>query len=63
MCFLRQVEGVLAHKLGVDKCQKEGVERVLQGKGEKPLRGYIERRHVMVVEWIALQPVFKVCAK
>ena len=53
----------MAHKLGVDKCQKEGVERVLQGKGEKPLRGYIERRQVMVVEWIALQPVFKVCAK
>ena len=36
---------------------------VLQAKGTKPLRGYIERRKAMVAEWVFLRPVFEVCVK
>ena len=30
---------------------------------DKPLREYIERRQATVAEWVALRPVFEVCAK
>ena len=63
MGFLPQVEGMTAQNLGVDTCQKEGAERVLKATGTKPLWEYIERRQATVAEWIALRPIFEVCAK
>ena len=33
------------------------------GNREKPLLEYIERRQATILEWVALQAVFDVCAK
>ena len=63
MGFLRQVKEVLEHNLGVDTWKMEGEERVLQATGTKPLQEYIERRQAIVADWVALLPVFNVCAK
>ena len=61
--FLRQVEGMIVQNLGVNTWQTEGADRVLQATGTKPLWEYIERRQATVAEWIALRPIFEVCAK
>ena len=61
--FLRQVAEMTARKLGVDKWQKEGEERVLQATGTKSLREYTERRKAKVAERVSLQPKFEVCTK
>ena len=36
---------------------------MLQAAGTKPLRDYINKRQATVAEWVALQPIFEVCAK
>ena len=36
---------------------------VLQATETKPLRGYIDKRQATVAEWVALWPIFEVCAK
>ena len=36
---------------------------MLQAGVTKPLREYIEKRHAMVEEWVALEPIFEVCTK
>ena len=42
---------------------KEGPNKVLQAAGTKPLREYIDKRQVKVLEWLALRPIFEVYAK
>ena len=42
--FLRQVDGMLTRKLGVDTWKNEGAKRELQVTGTKTLREYITRR-------------------
>ena len=61
--FMRQVTGMKAQKLGDENWQKEGAGGVIQEEGTKPLQDYINRRQVTVAEWVALRPIFKVCAK
>ena len=63
MVFLRQVAGMMARNLGVDTWQKDGVERVIQATGTKPLCEYIEGRKAVVVDWLSLRPIFKVFVK
>ena len=63
MGFMRQVTGKKARRLGDDNWRKEGPESVLQASGTEPLRDYINKRQVMVAEWVDLQPIFEVCAK
>ena len=63
MGFLRKVEGMTDQNMGINTWQKEGADRVLQATGTKPLWEYIERRQATVAEWIALRPIFEVCAK
>ena len=35
---------------------------VLQGAGTQPLRTYLDRRQVTFSDWVALRPIFDVCA-
>ena len=60
---MRQMTGMKAQKLGVKNWQKEGVDRVLQAEGTKPLREYTKIRQAEVSEWLALRPILKFCAK
>ena len=61
--FLRQVTGMKARRLGDKTWTKEGPDRVLQAAGTKSLREYIDKRQATVAEWVALRPIFEVCAK
>ena len=61
--FLRQVTGTKTQSLGNEPWIKEGADRVLQAAGTKPLWEYLNRRQAMVAEWVALRPIFEVCAK
>ena len=36
---------------------------MLQAEGKKPLKKYIDKRQAKVTEWVALRPIFEVCAK
>ena len=36
---------------------------MLQAEGTKLMREYINKRQVTVAEWVALCPIFEVCAK
>ena len=36
---------------------------MLQEAGKQPLQTYIEQMQVSVAEWVALRPIFEVCAK
>ena len=46
--FMMQVAGMSARKLGVDTCQNEGADRMLQATRTNPLQEYIERTQVAV---------------
>ena len=48
MGFLWQVAGIKARKLGVKTWKEEGVDRVLQAAGTKPIQEYIDRRQATV---------------
>ena len=63
MGFLRQVTWMKARRLGDNTWTKEGLERLIQTAGTKPLWEYINKKQAMVVEWVALRPIFEVCAK
>ena len=43
--------------------QKERTERVTQATGKNNLQEYINRRQETVAEWVAMRPIFEVCAK
>ena len=38
-------------------------KKYLQGAGTYPLRTYVDRRQATVAEWMALCPIFDVCAR
>ena len=61
--FLRKVKGVKDRRLGDETWKKEEVYRVLQAEGTKPIWEYINKRQAMVAGWVALWPIFEVCAK
>ena len=36
---------------------------MLQAAGMQPLQTYIDRRQVMMADWVATCPIFEVCAQ
>ena len=61
--FLQQMTGMKAQRLGDVIWKKEGQDRVLQAAGTELVREYINKRQETVAEWVALRPIFEVCAK
>ena len=61
--FLRKVTGMKARRLWDEIWKKEGAYRAIQAVGTKPIWEYIIKNHLTVVEWLALWPIFEVCAK
>ena len=57
---LRQVTRKKAKRLRDGYWRQVTVKTVLQGEGKQSLRRYVDRRHVTVVEWVALWPIFDV---
>ena len=42
---------------------KVAADKVLQGAGKQLLHTYLDRRQAKVAEWVALRPIFEVCAR
>ena len=61
--FLRQVTGTKDQRLGDETWRNKGSDRVLQAAGTKPLWEYMNKSQATVAEWVALRPIFEVCAK
>ena len=52
------------YKAAEGRVMVEGDEKkVLQGAGTHPLRTYMYWRQAKVAEWVALRPIFDVCAR
>ena len=63
MVFLQQVKKSKSNWLRDRSWRKSAAKTVLQGAGKKPLRTYLDRRQEIVAEWVALRPIFYVCAR
>ena len=61
--FLRHVTKFKAKRLRYGSWQKVAANKVLQGSRTQPLQIYLGRRHATAVEWVALRPIFDVCAR
>ena len=61
--FLQLVTGMRARRLGDTKWETPGEEGVQEAVGTQLARNYIERRQATVAQWVALRPLFEVCAR
>ena len=60
---MRQVMRKKSQWLGDETWWEEGDDSVLQAVGTKHFREYINKKQAMLAEWVALRPIFEVCAK
>ena len=60
--FLQMITGKRAKKLGDGTWETPGAEGIQESAGTQSDRIYIERRQATVAQWVALSPVFEVCA-
>ena len=63
MGFLRQVTKSKEKRLRDRLWWKAASNKVIQGVETQPLQTYLNRRQVTVTEWVALRPIFDVCAR
>ena len=61
--FLQQVTKSKAKTLRDELWRKAATEKLLQGATTQPLQTYFDRRQAIVAEWVALRPIFDVCAR
>ena len=52
-----------ARRLGEETGEREGPDREMKAAGTNFLREYINKRQATVAEWVALWPIFEVCAE
>ena len=61
--FLRKAKKLKAERLRERLCWKAASKKVLQGAETQPIQTYLDRRQATVSEWVALRPIFNVCAR
>ena len=61
--FLIQVKKLKEKMLKDSSWRKVEADIALQGTGTQPLQTYLVRSQATVEEWVALQTIFKVCAR
>ena len=61
--FLQIITGKRARRLGDGTWETPGAEGIQEAAGNQSARIYIERRQATVVQWVALHPLFEVCAR
>ena len=61
--FLRKVTRMKAKRLKDGSWRKVASDKVLQGAGTQLLQTYIDRSQETMVDWVALQPFFYLCAR
>ena len=57
------IMGKRANKLGDGTWETPGTEGILEAEGTQSMRIYIERRKATVAQWVALRPLFEICAR
>ena len=60
--FLRQMTVKQALRIGERMWETPGAEVVWEASGTQSAMTYIGRHQATVVQWVALQPIFEVCA-
>ena len=63
MIFLQQVTWKRAKRSSYGTWRQEGSESALKVAGTQEVRMFIDRRQEMVAQWVALRPIFEVCAQ
>ena len=53
--------GIKTRRLGDETWRKEGVGRVIQAAGTKPLQEFINKRQATVAKWVAPWTILEVC--
>ena len=61
--FLRMIIGNRVKQLEDGTWETTGVEGILEAAGTQSARIYIEQRQATVAQWVALRPLFDVCAR
>ena len=61
--FLQQITKSKEKRLRDGLWRKAEGKTVLRGAGTQPLQTYLDKRQVKVAEWVALWPIFNVCAR
>ena len=61
--FLRQVKILKAKRLRDGSWRKAAANKVLRGAETQLIQTYLDRRQVTVADWVALRPIFGVCAR
>ena len=60
--FLQIIMGNIVKQLGDGTWETPGVEGIREAAGTESARIYIEQRQATVAQWVALCPLFEVCA-
>ena len=63
MEFLRMITGKRVKQLEDGTWETPGAEGIQEVAGTPSARIYIERRQATVAQWVALRPLFEVCAR
>ena len=61
--FLRQITRKKSKWLRDGLWWQVTAKKFLQGAGTQPLQTYVDRRQATVAEWVALRPIFDICAR
>ena len=61
--FLKMITGKRAKQLGDGTWETAGAEGIREAAGTQSDRIYIEQRQETVAQWVALRPLFEVCAR
>ena len=61
--FLRQITGKRAQRNADETWVTPAAGEVLETAGTQSAATYIGRRQGMVAQWVALRPIFEVCAR
>ena len=63
MGFLIQETKLKAKSLNYKSWRRVVSDKVIQGEGTQPLHAYLDRIQERVDKWVALRPIFEVCAR
>ena len=61
--FLKIIKGRRAKQLGDGTWETPGAEGIQEAAGTHSSRIYMEQQQEIVVQWVALRPLFEVCTR
>ena len=61
--FLQMITGKIEDQLGYGIWETFGEEGIREAAGTQSARIYIDRRQATLAQWVALHPLFELCAR